>query len=204
MLNNCQRLSEWGNAHRLWKLSTKENAIKSESLVILVLKTSNSTTDQTTTDFATVNGVWAISFTWTANVTSKTNRFSPLNKLTLKLTLTIKMFRDLAAITNGLWWIRIEFLLAKEFPKDVQLMVNTFTGIAVVTLNASVKLGKIWWANAADWAVNNLLAESEPNSTVPERITIAEDPEWRSMTGLNRTWFYPRQIHQNLVLKTPP
>jgi hypothetical protein len=23
------------------------------------------------------------------------------------------------------------------------------------------------------------------------------------MTGLNRTWFYPRQIHQNLVLKTP-
>jgi hypothetical protein len=24
------------------------------------------------------------------------------------------------------------------------------------------------------------------------------------MTGLNRTWFYPRQIHQNLVLKTPP
>ena len=56
-------------------------------------------------------------------------------------------------------------------------MVNTFTGVAVVTLNVSVKLGQIWWANAADWAVNNLLAESEPNSTVPERIIIAEDRE---------------------------
>jgi hypothetical protein len=56
-------------------------------------------------------------------------------------------------------------------------MVSTFTGAAATTLNANVKLGQIPWANAADWAVNNHLAVSEPNSTVAERKTIADDRE---------------------------
>jgi hypothetical protein len=56
-------------------------------------------------------------------------------------------------------------------------MANTSTGVAELIPNASVKHGGIRWACAADWAANNLLAASEPNSIVLEPIITAEDRE---------------------------
>lgn len=75
-------------------------------------------------------------------------------------------------------------------------MANTSTGVAELIPNASVKHGRIRWVNAADWAANNLLAASEPNSIVLEPTITAEDREWRSTTGRSPTWFYHRPVQR--------